>query len=386
MKIAFIPETSDCWRSGIWFHRISAPATALTERGHHASQFVIGHEFPDEVLDWPDTVIFGRTYYDGFEPAKWMNEYRKRGKRVLYDMDDDFWAVAKSNPSVAVSNALKDQYESQIRACDAVITPSPVLAKKFKKHFKKPVFIAPNGIDLKVYQKPAQRDPAVGDRLVIGYMGGSSHWEDLDIIVGALEELSQKYDFIFAFYGVCGTPIESEMYHYHKYLKANVTPERNSYFKAALDFYGQLQNLKMLHTPFMPPELHPSVLSRMSMDIGLCPLHDTEFNRGKSCIKFYEYAAVGAAVLASDVEPYKREVTYRAKNTKKDWVKKIEKLIVDEQFRKKLAAEQYDWVAKNRNIGGYSDPEKPEIHYPGIGLDWELACQKPGGLKVLNQK
>jgi hypothetical protein len=165
----------------------------------------------------------------------------------------------------------------------------------------------------------------------------------------------------------------------------NLQPERNAYFTAAVDFYSKLKNLQMIHIPFMPPELHPHVLSGASMDIGLCPIQDTPFNRGKSCIKFYEYAATGAATLASDVEPYKSEVTYRAKNTKKDWVKKIEKLIVDKEFRSKLATEQHDWVLKHRNIGGEPDPAKPEKLWPGIGLDWEKACQQPGGLKVLNQ-
>jgi hypothetical protein len=166
----------------------------------------------------------------------------------------------------------------------------------------------------------------------------------------------------------------------------NVQPERNSYFRSALDFYSKLKNLRMLHVPFAPPELHPSILSRSSFDIGLCPLQDTEFNKAKSAIKFYEYAAVGAVTLASDVGPYVDEVNYRAKNTKKDWIKKLEKLIVDKEFREKLRQQQYDYVYKNRNIGGVADPLKPEKHHPGIGLDWELACQLPGGLSVNNQR
>ena len=129
----------------------------------------------------------------------------------------------------------------------------------------------------------------------------------------------------------------------------------------------------MWHIPFMPPELHPSVLGRCDFDIGLAPLEDTEFNRSKSCVKFYEYASVGTVVLTSDVEPYKSEVNYRAKNTVKDWYNKLEKLIVDKDFRAKIGREQQEWVKKHRSV-------------EAIGLDWELACQLPGGLKVLNQE
>ena len=105
-----------------------------------------------------------------------------------------------------------------------------------------------------------------------------------------------------------------------------------------------------LHIPWYPPILYPEILKGLDIDIGICPLKNNRFNQAKSCIKFYEFAATGSAVLASDVLPYKKEVNYRAKNTKKDWYKKLEKLIVDDKFREKIANEQWEWVEKNRNI------------------------------------
>lgn len=346
----------------------------------------MGNTFSEEILNWPDTVIFGRTYYQGHDPLKAVAEFKKRGKRILYDMDDDFWEVAKHNPSVVVSNALKDQYESFARLADAIITPSTVLAKKFKKHFKKPTFICPNGIDINQYSIPTFRDPVLQDKLVIGYMGGSSHWKDLGIIIEAIEELSTRHDFIFSLFGLTPDPIDQAVYVMHKALEANVRPEQNPYFQSAIDFYSRLQKVNMMHLPFIIPELHPYHLSRACFDIGLAPLEDTKFNHAKSCIKFYEYAAVGAVTVASDVMPYSDEVNYLAKNKTKDWVKKIEKLIVDKEFREKIRKQQYDWVMKNRTVQAKPDDTDPMKVYPGIGLPWELACQREGGLKVHNQE
>lgn len=368
MKIMFITDRPDPYIHGIWWHRIQTPAEALGRRGHTTKQVSIGSEFPEHILEWPDVVIFGRTYPNAYNPIKWMNEFKKRGKRVIYDMDDDFWQVAKDNPSTLVSNALKDQYEGMIREADAIITPSKVLAKKFKKHFKKPIHICPNGVDLDTYvPRPKEHED-----LVIGYMGAASHWKDLQIIGEVVSELYKKHNFLFQIYGLVGEPLEAAMYFYNRILRDNLAPEKNAYYRSALDFYNQLKNIKMWHIPFMPPELHPTVLSRADFDIGLAPLEDTEFNRGKSCIKFYEYSAVGTVVLSSDVEPYSDEVNYRAKNTKKDWYNKLEKLIVDKEFREKIRLQQFNWVKENRSI----EP---------MGLAWELACQLPGGLKVLNQ-
>lgn len=370
MKILFFTDSVNCWQHGIWFHRQHIPSNALDKRGHAIKQVAIGSSVPDHLMQWPDTVIFGRTYPSAYDPIKIMRDYKRMGKRVLYDMDDDFWEVAKDNPSANVANALKDQYEGMIREADAIITPSMVLAKKFKKHFKKPVFICPNGIDYTLYQERPHEHP---EMLTIGYMGAASHWDDLQLIGEVVSKLSEKYEFLFTIYGLTGEPMEAAMYSYQKILSTNLQPEKNAYFKSALDFYTQLRSMRMWHVPFMPPELHPSVLTRCDFDIGLAPLKDTTFNAGKSNIKFYEYASVGTVVLASDVEPYSQEVNYRAKNTFKDWYNKLEKLIVDKDFREKIGKQQQEWVQKNRSI-------------EAIGIDWELACQLPGGIKVLSQE
>jgi glycosyltransferase involved in cell wall biosynthesis len=358
------------FQSGIWWHRVEQPMRAMSKRGHAIAQTIIRPQLTEQELSFPDVVIFARTYPPAYQPLALMKEFKKRGKRVLYDMDDDFWQVAKDNPSVLVSNAFKDQYESLIKEADAIITPSRILVKKFKRLIgKKPIYICPNGIDYAEYkERPHKRN-----ELVIGYMGATSHWKDLQIIIEALSELYQKYDFSFDVYGMCSEPIESAMYMYGKYLQGQFEPEKNEYFRAALKFYDGMKQLHGRHTPFMPPELHPTVMGRVDFDIGIAPLEDTEFNRGKSCIKFYEYASVGTVTLASDVLPYKDEVNYRAKNTKKDWYNKLEKLIVDEKFRKSLLEKQQTWVKENRSL-------------EEIGVIWEKACQKEGGLKVLNQQ
>lgn len=370
MNILIILDSKEPWRSGIWFHRNETPATALKLRGHAVRQVPL-EELNKTDIDWTDTVIFGRTYHPNLQPIDAVKAFKAKGKRVLYDMDDDFWQVAKSNPSALVSNAFKDQYESFVRECDAVITPSKVLAEKFKKLVKKkPVFICPNGIDFEKYYFPRAGN---NQKLTVGYMGASSHWEDLYLVADALIEISKKHDFNFVLYGLCSEPIEAAVYAVQKILEQNSQPARRDYHASILQFWDKMKQVQWGHHVFMTPELHPGKLSFVNFDIGIAPLVDNEFNRGKSCIKFYEYAAVGTATLASDVEPYKSEVNYRAKNTTKDWVAKLEKLIVDKDFREKLAKEQMEWVKKYRSTGA-------------IGVLWEIACQRPSNLEVLNQK
>lgn len=386
MKLSFIRDTTMFRDSGIWWHRNETPMKALATRGHGVNQFTIKAPMSQGEMEYPDTVIFGRTYPQAFNPIAIMRDYHKLGKRVLYDMDDDYWMVTKDNPSVLVSNVYKDQYEGMVKEADALITPSKDLAKKFKV-FKKPVFLCHNGINYNVYKERPRNSfsyekIAEGEhigyykqvpQLVIGYMGASSHWKDLQIPMEALIELYKKYDFTFNLYGMINTSLEDEMDRYKEYYDENKKPEQNNYFEAALDFYSKLKNLGGHHIPFARPTRHPATLSRCDFDIGIAPLLDNEFNKGKSCVKFYEYASVGTVTISSDVEPYRSECNYRAKNTTKDWYNKLEKLIVDKDFREKILKQQQDWVRDNRSL-------------EAIALEWELACQKPGGLKVLNQQ
>lgn len=369
-RILYVLESAMAWKSGIWYHRVNTPSKGLESRGHGTKQMAIGNPVPDEFMEYPSTVIFGRIYPENAKPLELMKAYKKQGTRVLYDLDDDIWAVDPSNPSRNVSNVFKDQYESMIREADAVITPSSVISKKIKKLVKdKPVFICPNSIDFREYQER----PHEHDQILIGYMGAASHWRDLTLIVDVLEKLYEKYDFVFVLQGVTGGDFESEVISCQRILQQGIQPEQNDYFKDFLGFADKLKKIKMYHLPFFLPEINPMKLSMADFDIGIAPLEDNEFNRGKSCLKFYEYAAVGTPCLASNVEPYKNECSYLANNTFKDWYNKLEKLIVDKEFRLKLAKDQQNWVKENRSM------EK-------VAIDWEKACQKPGGLEVLNQK
>ena len=369
-----VEDTILSFQSGIWLHRSEIPTRALMKRGHQVKQVAIGVKFQDELMDWCDVVIFGRAYNQTYDPVSSMKEFKKRGKKVIYDLDDDYWNVPKDNPSFKVSTAFKDQYEGMIKEADVVITPSPVLAKKFRKHFKKKVFICPNGIDFdsgQMYQYNER--PHNPDGLIkIGYMGAASHWKDLQLIGEVVVKLAEKYDFLFVIYGMIGEPLEASVYHADKMLQLNLQPEKNPYYTELINFYKQLQKIRMWHIPFMPPELHPKTLASCDFDIGIAPLEDTKFNNAKSNVKYYEYAAVGTVCLASDVKPYSEECPYRAKNTFKDWYNKLEKLIVDEKFRKEMLKKQQDWVKKNRSTDA-------------IGLVWEMALQREGGMKVKQQ-
>ena len=343
MKILYILDNPDAFKGGCWFYRNFMPGQALIKKGHKVKSMVLGQGVPKELLEYPDVAVFSRYY--PYDPLITMRAFKKAGKRVVYEADDDFWNINPDNPSVEMSEEKRRQYEHLMREVDAITTTTEYLAKMLRK-FNKNVFVCPNSVDYSRFKKR----PGKNKVLRVGYSGAASHWTDLNMITDVIIDLQKKHDFEFVIQGMTGCPIECEMFMYDKIFTMGMQPEKNKYFKSALDWFKKMRNVNFFHIPFYPPELFPAMLNRANFDIGIAPLMDNKFNKSKSCVKFYEYAAVGTVTLASDVRPYKQEVGYCAKNTKKDWYKKLEKLIVDKKFREKLLVKQQKWVKENRDL------------------------------------
>ena len=66
-----------------------------------------------------------------------------------------------------------------IKLADMVITPTHIL-QKYLKQFNKKVYVIPNGIDPNEEQFQIRKEKS--DRLRIGWMGGSSHIEDIKLL------------------------------------------------------------------------------------------------------------------------------------------------------------------------------------------------------------
>jgi len=343
MKISYALSTPYDFKGGGWFYREMMPAGVLRARGHEIKFFVAASDMSEDFLDFPDVVVYRGTYT--FDPIQQIEEFKKRDVLVVYDTDDDYLTVNPGNPVHSIAKKAEEKYISLIKAADVVTVTTDILKKRIKK-FNKNVVVVPNALDLTKFKE--RRDN--NDRLRIGYSGASSHWEDLGLVLDVIADLQKKHDFDFFLQGMCGGPLIGEVYNYTYIDKQKLEPERRDYYRSALKMYDKLKKIKYVHIPFYPPELFPETLRMLDFDIAIAPLKSNKFNEAKSAIKFFESAAIGTACLTSDVSPYKEIANYTARNTYKDWYKKLEKLIKNEKFRKKLADKQWEIVRKNADL------------------------------------
>jgi hypothetical protein len=175
----------------------------------------------------------------------------------------------------------------------------------------------------------------------------------LTLILDVVKELQQEIDFEFIIFGLAPLKwnkfIDKLAKTHEENVKKHPGATANNWYLKTLELDKKLKEMEWKQQPFVPIEKYNETLAKLNFDIGLCPLVDNRFNRSKSAIKFYEYAMVGTATLASKIPPYEGECNYCAKNKHDKWKSKLRNLIIDKKLRQFISQEQREWVLSNRD-------------------------------------
>lgn len=269
----------------------------------------------------------------------------KHGTKLVMDIDDNFLEVDKKNPALKKQNKGKVSMQNKVAMlatilsfADAITVSTVPLKEKIYNHIKKVhgieknIFVVPNFNDINDWNYT----PVPKKGLVIGYIGGLSHKEDLEIVIPAIKKILIKYKNV-AFQMMGQMDIK----------------EAKSVFGS---WNQSLRNrLFLMNATKTQPE-YPLYLSQQPWDIGIAPLIDSPFNECKSHIKWMEYSMYKIPVVASPVYPYKKDVLGIPTITDietgvfandDEWFNKLSMLIEDEKLRLKLGESAYSFVSKN---------------------------------------
>ena len=240
---------------------------------------------------------------------QFMEMVHESGRKLIYETDDDYTNVHRrttEGDAVAVA-----------RACDAVTTTTPHLARVLRQH-NRHVHILPNAINPDIWDQVGRHNE---DHITIGLSGTGTHFEDYKLVKDTLFRLAETY----------GDRVRFLLMGYKPYYLEDLPN---------MDFIG-----------FVP---YPNYARNLALvDIGLCPLvPDDPFNLAKSAVKALEYMAAGAAVVAQNMPVYRRVVNQRHNGllAGDHWYEPIALLVEDQQLRRKLAKQARAWVNKHRNI------------------------------------
>lgn len=187
-----------------------------------------------------------------------------RSDHGILDFDDALyahWGDVGWSRSILARNEKLGRYVS---AADVVIAGCPTLASWAAEHSSR-VVVVPTCVDLSDYDaKDSYELPSLP---LIGWIGSATTEQYVVDILPALDELYRRKPFVFE---VISTPHRSRVLDGRPYVR---------------------------RVPWTP-----SVLGRLSRwDVGIMPLRDSEFERGKCGYKLLQYGASGLPAVASPV-------------------------------------------------------------------------------------
>lgn len=311
----------------------------------HIEKYKDKKEFTKEELEksgeWLGTfdIIHSSYFTNASQFALLMAVQKMYGTKFVLDVDDDMFSINPDNPFWLKADH-EDVFNMQqmIRHADFITTTTERLAYELRKRRTQPdntVIVVPNFIP-KDYK---QGKPDNGDKVVIGYFGGASHYRDLNE-TGAIEGVER-------------------VMHKHKNVEFKcVGMIADKYIPRQRYTYVDGQRGQAWAKKLFPT---------LQFDISIAPLEDTLFARSKSHIKWQESTRMGAAVVASDVGPYQPlkhgNVAKLVKNDSESWEYALDELVTDAKKRKEMVTRAREELKKNHCLEDHWQVLKDAIEF-----------------------
>jgi glycosyltransferase involved in cell wall biosynthesis len=383
-KIKILVVPSD--RTGVSYFRSTNPHIAL--ENNYPDEFHIDVDYEpnlndDEFLKQYDIIHYHRTL-GNYEQMEMLNK-KLKDLGIISFMDlDDYWELGTHHPAYQLvkANELDKKILNNIKTAENVITTTDIFATEIAKHNKN-VFVLANAIDPTEKQFKPNLEPS--DRLRIGWLGGSSHLKDLEILNGVVnrlkaDKLLDKVQFVLCGFDTRGThtvidevtkqqttrnitPKESVWFKYEQIFTDNYTsisPEYKEYLmKFTQEEYPDLANEPYRRVWTKPISTYASNYNLF--DVSLAPIEEHIFNKVKSQLKVIEAGFHHKAIIAQNFGPYKIDLTNAIQygggfdtnangilidsvKNHKDWYASIKKLIQNPELVKALQDNLYNSV------------------------------------------
>ena len=245
---------------------------------------------------------------------------RKYAKRIVYDFDDAVFCGAKGE-----SRTRRAKFRRMVRAADATFCGNAFLLAEAKRYRQDGLYYVPTVVDMAEY--PVKAHGSHG-RPVAGWMGSSSTLPYIEDMGGLMRSLAES--------GRCAFEIVADR-----------PPD--------MDIPG---------LTFKKWEKEKEKALLLDFDLGLMPLRDDVWSRGKCGLKLVQYMASGLPSIAHPVgvanEMIEDGVNGYLRTTQDEWRSAIEDLAGDAVMRARMGRAARD-VAETRYALHVWGPKVAEI-------------------------
>lgn len=261
----------------------------------------------------------------------------------VVDLDDDYFNLRKDQPGYKFyypGSQHTAVFSAFISLASALFVSTEPLKRLYKErlknvhNWKNEIYVLPNFNDINEFPTIEKEK---NKHISIGYAGSTTHNSDLESILPAIHNVMKKNkDVTFDILGALNT-------------------------KSAYDMFSKwdddVVNRVSISAGTEAWDKYPELFMKQKFDIGIAPLIDDQFNRGKSHIKWMEYSMLKIPTIASNTYPYIRAIDgtkiiqhkktgFIAKSLK-DWEKYLQLLIDNAELRNEIGNNAFEFIKNN---------------------------------------
>jgi glycosyltransferase involved in cell wall biosynthesis len=345
---------------------------------------VFSLENRDELFEGYDIVIFHSfihqtTHKENVDRINWL---KSKGVKVIMDIDD-MWFVDQRHPMYyqIKQSGMGEMKIEMLKLVDYVSTTTPIFANTIKERLRvKNVEVFPNAVNDEEIQFQSNSDKS--DKVRFGWLGGSSHLHDLELLTNGISttfnSFKDRVQFVLCGFDLRGNvtevdmktgakrerpiqPMETVWYKYEKIFTDNfkvLSPE----YKSFLGTFTQ-SDYNDINEPYRrrwTQDVSKYALNYNTFDVSLAPLVESVFNANKSQLKVIEAGFHKKALIASEANPYTLDLIsavdngvvnnkgnallVNPKRNHKDWAKHMKRLVENPNLIEDLGNRLYETV------------------------------------------
>ena len=234
-----------------------------------------------------DVIFLQKAAIPKLKPT-FLKRIKLNNVRIVFDVDDAVYTLPKDNTDQIAEDA------------DCTICGNETLMKHYKKHCSRCVVI-PTVDNTNLYSVHWKD---TFDNKIIGWIGSKTTINNFDLIIDALNEITRR----------------------HPEVKIAIISN------TALDYTDKIKNSYLI-----PWSAETYLKALSTFTIGIMPLKDNEFTRGKCGFKLIQYLNMKKPVIGSNVGVNGEIINGNGiiANTTNEWIDAIETLLYDKTSYKR---------------------------------------------------
>jgi len=312
---------------------------------------------------------------------KRINWLKSKGIITVMDIDD-LWFVDQRHPMyMAIKmNKVGEMKIDMLKTVDYVSTTTPIFAKTIKDKLKvSNVVVFPNAVNEDEPQ--FQNKPVQSDKVRFGWLGGSSHLHDLELMSNGISStynlFKDKVQFVLCGFDTRGSvtvidqegkqqqrpiqPTETVWYKYEGFFTDDFKVLSSEYKNYLGTFtQGDYNDIDEPYRRRWTKDINTYATNYNTFDVSLAPLVDSVFNANKSQLKVIEAGFFKKAIIASDLDPFTIDLISAvdegkfndkgnallvgSKKNHKDWAKHMKRLVENPNMIEDLGNRLYETV------------------------------------------